>query len=201
VRIVMVTAEVQEIADNVIRRAERQGFIIPREIREEVAQAGLPENVWKEVLDCARPSLNYRHGRYYHLHAVSERMQHEQDTQQLIHSAIRQVIQQQRSSQNKVERRDDDRVDFMHQVHLETEDGRTYRLLSRDLSTAGIRLLGTRSFLGQKVRLTIPRMGDRGPWVFVVRILWTCSVGDDMFENGGTFLELARTEETEKQQE
>jgi len=24
-----------------------------------------------------------------------------------------------------------------------------------------------------------------------VRILWTCAVGDDLFENGGNFLELA----------
>jgi hypothetical protein len=195
----MITIDLQQIADSVVRRAERQGFVIPREIREEVTQAGLPENLWKEVLEKARPALNYRHGRYYHLHAVSERIQQEQDMQQVIHSAIRQVIQQQRSTQNKVERRDHDRTDFIQPVEIETEDNHTFHLLSRDLSTSGIRLIGTRSFLGQKVRLTIPRSGDKGPWSFVVRILWTCAVGDDMFENGGTFLELvpAKTENEE----
>jgi hypothetical protein len=27
-------------------------------------------------------------------------------------------------------------------------------------------------------------------WTFVVRILWTLSIGQDLFENGGSFLEL-----------
>jgi hypothetical protein len=183
------TTDLQEIADAVVRRAARQGFVVPREIREEVAHAGLPEEQWKEVLDLARPSLNYRHGRYYHLHTVSERIQQELSQQQQIHSAIRHLIQQHRAHASRVERREQDRIDFIQSVEVETDDHRTFHLLSRDISSTGVRLIGTRSFLGQKVRLTIPQAASHGPWRFLVRILWTCSVGDDLFENGGTFLE------------
>ncbi len=188
----MIATNLQDIADSVVRRAERQGFVVPREIREEVTRAGLAEDAWKEVLELARPSLNYRHGRYYHLHAVSERFQQEQDQQKLIQAAIRQLIQQHKRNAARFERRDQERIDFIQPVEVQTDDGRTYQLLSRDISASGIRLIGTRSFLGQKVRLTIPRCGDQGPWSFVLRVLWTCAVGDELFENGGMFLEAAR---------
>ena len=29
-------------------------------------------------------------------------------------------------------------------------------------------------------------------WTFLVRILWTCAVGDELFENGGSFLDVAK---------
>ena len=76
-------------------------------------------------------------------------------------------------------------------VQAQSEDGREFTLLSRDLSTTGIRLIGTRSLLGQKIRLRIPRTDDGGPWYFLVRILWTCAVGDDLYENGGLFVEAS----------
>jgi hypothetical protein len=192
----MIATHLQEIADAVIRRAERQGFVVPRDIRDEVVQAGLPESQWKEVLDRARPALNYRHGRYYHVHAVSERIQQEQSQQQRIHGAIRQLVQQHRQHAGRVERREQDRIDFIQPVQVETEDSRTFQLLSRDLSPTGIRLIGNRSFLGQKIRLVLPRIGNQGSWCFAVRILWTCAVGDDLFENGGMFLELLPGERT-----
>jgi hypothetical protein len=62
-------------------------------------------------------------------------------------------------------------------------------LLSRDLSTTGIRLVGTKRLLGQKVRVLIPN-GEGAPLDFLVRILWTCPVGDDLVENGGTFISV-----------
>ena len=55
-------------------------------------------------------------------------------------------------------------------------------VLTRDLSASGIRLIGTRRLLGQKVTVRL------GGFDFQVRILWTCPVGDDLVENGGTFL-------------
>jgi hypothetical protein len=48
--------------------------------------------------------------------------------------------------------------------------------------------------LGQKVRIFIPYPGSpetsNEGWSFVVRILWTCAIGEDLFENGGAFLEI-----------
>lgn len=186
----MIATDLHEVADSIVRRAARQGFVVPREIREEVVLAGVPEGQWKEALDLARHALNYRHGRYYHVHAVSERVQQEQTQQQQVQSVIRQLIQQHKARNNRLERRESDRIDFIQPVEVQTDDHRTFHLLSRDISPTGIRLIGARSLLGQKVRLTIPRTGEQGPWSFMVRILWTCAVGDELFENGGTFLEM-----------
>lgn len=189
----MVTTSVQDIADHVTRRAQRQGFILAQEIRDEVAEAGLDENLWKEVLKLARPSLSYRRGRYYYQAPVSDRVRQEQSQQRDIHRAVRQVIKQYRALASKVERRVQDRVDFIQQVKVRTEDEREFTLLSRDLSPTGIRLLGSRRFLGQKLHISIPGGNPAKPWTFLVRILWTCAVGDDLYENGGTFVEVADT--------
>ena len=62
--------------------------------------------------------------------------------------------------------------------------------MSRDLSATGVRLLGTKRLLGQKVQLELPGGNGDSACKLLVRILWTCAVGDDLFENGGTFMEL-----------
>jgi hypothetical protein len=188
----MMTVDMQAVAEAVVRRAERQGFIVPREIREEVTHAGLPESTWKEVLELARPNLNYRHGRYHHLHPVSERVQQAHSQQQAVQSALRQIMTHHRKEAKNHERREQERIEFVHSLRVETEDNRTFHVLSRDLSITGLRLISTRSFLGQKIRVTLPRTEKSGPWTFAVRVLWTCAIGDDLFENGGAFLELLR---------
>ncbi len=186
----MTATRVQEIADQVTRRAQRQGFILPREVREEVSRAGLDEDRCKDVLKLARPSLRYQGGRYYYQAPVSDRIRQEQDQQRQIHRAVRQVIKQYQVGRARVERRKQDRVDFIQPVKVWTEEERALTLLSRDLSPTGIRLISTRRFLGQKLRVQIPSSDPDQPWTFLVRILWTCAVGDDLFENGGTFLGL-----------
>jgi hypothetical protein len=93
-----------------------------------------------------------------------------------------------KAQNNAHERRLQGRIDFIKQVKVRSEDGREQTLLSRDLSLTGIHLLGARSFLGQKVHVTLPG-GDGQPLCFLVRILWTCMVCDGLFENGGSFLE------------
>jgi len=187
------TATLQGIADSVIRRAERQGFVVPSEIRETVTQAGASGSMWKDVLALARHALHYRHGRYYFASGLSQRLLEEQLHQQDIHRAVRQLIRQHKAEVSQHDRRCQDRVDFIQPVKVVTDDGREFTLLSRDLSASGIRLIGTRGFLGQKVRVLIPRTGEQQPWTFVARILWTCAIGDDLFENGGTFLEVTST--------
>ena len=95
-----------------------------------------------------------------------------------------------RTATAALERRGEDRIDFVQPVKVTTEDDREYTLLTRDLSATGIRLFGTLRLLGQKVRVAITAPGQTLPTTFVVRILWTCAVGDGLVENGGAFLEV-----------
>jgi hypothetical protein len=181
--------ELRSIADTVVRRAQRQGYVIPREIRAELTLAGMPEGRWKDVLALARDALHYRQGRYYYLDPVSPALRQQQSQRQLVSTAVREVIQRYQAGGAENERREAERIDYLQPVKAHTEDGRELNVLTRDLSPAGIRLLASRSLLGQRLRLALP--GGKGPGPrLVVRILWTCAVGDELFENGGTFLEL-----------
>jgi PilZ domain len=191
----MASITVREIVERVTRRAQRQGFIVAREIREELTEAGLSEDQWKEVVALAKPALSYRRGRYYYTVPVTERVRQEQTYQHGLQQAVQKLIRQYRASASQVERREQNRIDFIQPVKVFTEDQRQFTLLSRDLSPTGIRLISTRRFLGQKLRVLIPGTDPAQPWTFWVRILWTCAVGDDLFENGGTFLELENASE------
>jgi hypothetical protein len=186
----MISANLQGVADFVVRRAQRQGFVLPREVREELANASLPESLWKDVVALARPSLTYRRGRYYYSTPVSDRVRQEQSHQRDIQKVVRQLVKQHRAAASEVERREEDRYNFVQQVQVITEDKREFTLLSRDISPTGIRLVGTKRFLGQKVRVEIPRTDTTTPSSFLVRVLWTCAISEDLFENGGTFIEL-----------
>ncbi len=179
----------QPIADAVTRRAQRQSFVTPRDIRSELALAGLPEALWKDVLALARTHLNYRQGRYYHTRTVSARLFQEQAQQRAIEKAVRKLIRQHRAALRQRERRGQARSDFIQPVKVRTDNGAVCNLVSRDLSTTGIRLLGTVQLLGQKVQVELPQ-GRDAPLVLTVRILWTCAVGDGLFENGGSFMAL-----------
>jgi hypothetical protein len=188
----MISTGLQSVAEQVIRRAQRQGFVLAREVREELQRAGEPEDLWKDVLALARPSLSYRHGRYHYRAPVTARVAAEQSQQRDIQKAVRQLVRQHRSAASQVERRRQDRIDFIQPVTVITEDQRQFTLLSRDLSPTGIRLIGTRRLLGQKVRVFLPAPEGAAPWEFLVRILWTCPVGEDLVENGGSFLTVAK---------
>jgi hypothetical protein len=190
--------DLENIADAVVRRAERQGFVVAREMREELAEAGLARDRWKDVVSLARASLRYHRGRYYHAATVSDRVLREQDQQRDVRRAVCQIVRAHRASSRAVERRGQVRFEFIQPVKVRTEDGREFALLSRDLSATGIRLIGTRRLLGQKVTVHVPRPDGTGAagngaaaWSFVVRVLWTCAVGEDLFENGGVFLDVS----------
>jgi PilZ domain len=186
----MPAATLQQVADAVIRRAQRQGYVVPREVRSEMRLAGLEEEQWKQALELAGAALSYRQGRYYHKTATSPTAEHQQRQRQAIQRVLRPLIRQHRRQARELERRTQARIDFVQPVKVLSEDGKQYTLLTRDLSTTGVRLIGTRGLLGQKVQILLPRDAGQEPYRLVVRILWTCSVGDDLFENGGTFLEL-----------
>ncbi|MBM4070131.1 MAG: PilZ domain-containing protein [Planctomycetes bacterium] len=184
-------ATLQEITDSVVRRAQRLGYVVQRDIRLELKQAGLPESQWQDVVQLAQGRLNYRQGRYHHIQAVSPKLQQEQRQQQLVQRAIRKIMRESRQARQKEDRRQQDRIDFIQVVVVQTEDGRQHTLLSRDLSLTGIRLIGTRRFLGQKLQVRLSS-GETAS-SFLVRVLWTCAIGDDLFENGGNFVELLPT--------
>jgi hypothetical protein len=187
----MIETQLRDVADNVVRRAQRQGYVVPRDVRDELGQAGLPDERWKDVLALARESLHYRQGRYYYIQAISPRLHEQQSQQQIVFHTVRELIRRQQAARSDSERRQQDRIDFVQQVTVRTEGGREFRVLTRDLSPTGIRLLGSRGLLGQKIRVQLPASNGSRPCTFVVRILWSCAVGDDLFENGGSFLGMA----------
>src|SRR5262249_1521776 len=152
-------ADLKTVASTVVRRAQRQGYVVPREVRAELALAGLPEAGWKDVLSLAREALHYRQGRYYFLDPVSPVLREQQSQQQRVAHAARGLTRRPRAAPAQPERPEAERIDFVQPVTAQAEDGRLFRLLSRDLSPTGIRLLAPRSLLGQKLRLTLPGAG------------------------------------------
>jgi hypothetical protein len=186
----MISTSLERVAALVVHRAQRQGFITPREVRDELTQAGLSALLWRDVVALARPALRYRQGRYHYRTPVSARVREEQAHLRGIQRAVRQIIRRYRTAASGVERRGEDRIDFVQPVKVTTEDRRKFTLLTRDLSATGVRLVGTQRLLGQKVRVTIPAPDGSTSWDFLVRILWTCPVGEDLVENGGTFIGL-----------
>jgi hypothetical protein len=192
-------ADLLQIAANVIRRARRQGFVLPDEVREELRLAGAPESLWRDVLALARPALSQHPGRSLYLPVVEGRDEPGQAAEHGAPGAERGVPARPRPALTdpltagtvapRQERREQDRIDFIQPVKVLVGDGKEYNVLSRDLSPSGIRLITTRSFLGLKIRVLIPGAQGRDPACFLVRILWTCAVGDDLFENGGMFLD------------
>jgi hypothetical protein len=186
----MISTNLQGVAELVLRQAQRQGFILAREIRAVLNEAGVSESLWKDVVAVARPALAYRKGRYYYSAPVSARVRQEQTQRLDVQKTVRQIVRHYRTAAAKVERREQDRMEFIQTVKVRTDDGREFTLLSRDLSPTGIRLIGTRRFLGQKLHVSIPGADDGHSWEFVARILWTCAVGEDLVENGGTLLEV-----------
>jgi hypothetical protein len=186
--------ELQAVAHAVVRRAERQGFVLPSEIRAELAHASIPKTQWKEVVSLSRRALRYRQGRYYYKPLLSPRLREEQRHQRAIHHTVHQLIRRYKKDHSSAERRQQGRTDFVQPVKVRIDNQRELAVLSRDLSETGIRLIGTQSLLGQKVEVLLPHPNGGEPCRFLTRILWTCSVGDGLFENGGTFLEMIENE-------
>jgi hypothetical protein len=186
----MILTDLQGIVTAVVRRAQQQGFILPSEIREELSRTRISEEFWKEVVALAGPVLRFRNGRYYFKAHFPERLKEEQRQHRAIQHSVRQLVRQYKKSHALMERRQQGRTDFVQPVKVRTEDDRELTLLTRDISETGIRLIGTGSLLGHKVQVEIPDSEGKEAATFVVRILWTCSIGDEMFENGGNFLEV-----------
>jgi hypothetical protein len=185
----MARSELQTLANALVRRAQKQGYVVPNEIKQELKDAGFAEERWKEVIELVRDSLHYREGRYYHLSTMDQNQ--ESNPRKAVETMIKRFKQwQEQASQEN--RRQQERTAVSLTVQVQDEDGQEFDVLSRDLSTTGIRLLSNRSLLGHKVRVTLPPNEDEPePVSLWVRVLWTSTVGEGLFENGGTFLEGA----------
>jgi hypothetical protein len=193
----MVATDLQEVANAVIRRAKRQGSVRLSDIREELARSRVPEKQWKEVVSLSGPLLRYHRGRYYYEALPATPLQKEETQQKLIQQTVRQLIRHYKKDHARIERREQGRISFVQTVKIRTDDHRECSLLSRDLSETGIRLVGTASLLGHKVEVEVPGAEGMEPARFRARILWTCSVGDGLFENGGVFLEVIASQNGE----
>lgn len=124
----------------------------------------------------------------------SPRLLAEQRQKRAVHSSVKEVIRHYQQNPARDERRRQGRFEFIQTLKIRLESGRELSVLSRDLSAEGIRLVGTAGLLGQKIQLSLPRGEGKTPLHLSVRILWTCTVGDGLFENGGTFLEMVSEE-------
>jgi len=184
----MIHTDIDCVVNCVVRRAQRQGYVVPRDVRGELTKAGLPDAAWKEVLDAARASLHYRQGRYYFIETISPRLREQQSHQQMAFHTLRELVRRHQAAEANSERRQQDRVDFIYPVRVKTEDNREFGFVTRDVSPTGVRLLGNRSLLGQKVQIHLAEQHGGRSCTFEVRILWSCAIGDDLFENGGAFL-------------
>ncbi len=124
---------------------------------------------------------------------ASPRLQAERQ-RRVVTAAVKELIRQYKHSHASEERRRQGRVDFLQTVKVRLENNRELTVLSRDLSVDGIRLVGTSSLLGQKIQVFLPQLDQEEPLNLRVRVLWTCAVGDGLFENGGNFLEIVEGE-------
>jgi hypothetical protein len=185
----MDSSSLDSVTERVRQQARRRGYILARDIRYELRQCGLAETLWEKVVGRLGPSLRLSRGRYHYVAAIGERDRQEQQ-KEAIEQAVRGLIERQQAANDQVERREQDRIDFIQPINIRLESGREYTVLTRNLSGSGIRLIGTRDLLGQKIEVDLPRPEGGEPWRFFVRILWTFVLGDDLFENGGMFLEL-----------
>ena len=88
----MSAANLKGVAEQVVRRAQRQGYVVPREVREELTQAGASDDLWKDVVALARPSLTFRRGRYYFSAPASDRVRQEQSQQLCVRRAVSQLL-------------------------------------------------------------------------------------------------------------
>src|SRR5207302_7466404 len=111
--VAMILTDLQGIANTIVQRAQRQGYVVPREIRAELSDAGLPDAQWKDVVELARPALYFRQGRYYYVNPVSPRLREELSQQERIQHAVRQLIRYHKRHADQVERRGQDRTDFI----------------------------------------------------------------------------------------
>jgi hypothetical protein len=185
-KVSMAPTELHRVANLLIQRARREGFVRSGDVRAELVQAGLAEEDWEKVVALAGPALVYAKGRYYPAEGTKVTPTR---GQQRIERVAARLIRRCRATTAREERRRERRIDFIQPVEVLTEGGHELTVLSRDLSLTGVRLISAQSLLGQKIHLLLPGDDKGVPYHFLGRVLWSCAVGDGLFENGALFLD------------
>jgi hypothetical protein len=192
----MVSPDLQAVAIAVLNRARRQGYVLPREIRGELKEAGHSEGIWKQVVNLIRPSLKYHHGRYYAKVSTLSPLEREKHHLRHIRTTLHIFLQKQKGKTMEEERRKEDRNSLVCALKIRTESGQELTVLGQDLSSSGFRVITDRSLLGKKIFMFLPPPQEGGalPVVIAARVLWCVEIADGLFKNGGSFLELISPE-------
>ncbi len=185
----MAPTDLARVADLLIRRARREGSLRPQDVRAELARAGLPPEHAEDFAALASPALVFHKGRYYPAEGPCKAPERQRER---IGQAVERLIRAYQQETTPRERRRQDRLAFTRPVEVWAEDDRELTLLSRDLSLTGIRLISPRSLLGQKVHVLLPSGSGAEPSRFLAQIVWSCAVGESLFENGAIFLDAFR---------
>lgn len=187
----------QAIVDSVLGLAQRRGSISADDIRAELRQVGVPDSRWEEVVALAQPALHCRNGEYYYVASGLDRLrqrplQTHQQTE-VVRKAVRDMVRSYRVFSVDAERRSERRIPFVQSVCVRLTDqpgSDGMRFMTRDISVKGLRLVGGCSLSGQKVSIDVPSPGGGATaWTFLVQILWSSPVGNQIFESGGLFLD------------
>lgn len=191
----MSPTDLHGIAQTLLHQAEEKGFIVPRDIRAALTAAKLDDDLWKDVLTLLGPALSLRNGRYHFVSPGLARMRarahQDQRHQRAIQRSVRQLIRQYHKTACEIERRAQARIELVRPVQILTSDNRTLNLLTRDISTTGLRLLGSHQLQGQRIQVWIPPPTEGRPaFCYSVQMLWSALVADGLYESGGMFLEL-----------
>lgn len=185
----MPAPDLNSVADAVKRRAESDGHVVIEDVRAELEKAGQSPDSWAEVLKLASTHLMHRAGKYFYVVPTSPLRERQERQQHAIEETVDQLVGQYRQLADQAERREANRIQFMQAATVRMEGQPLHRVLTRDISASGIRLLGTKSMLGQRVQVEVP--GPAGePFIFLVRMVWACEVADNLYENGGVLLEV-----------
>ena len=191
----MSAKDIECVVERIVERAQRQGSLLRKEIREELERSSVRESGWSSVLTLLRPSLRYYKGRYHYVSPtigrlrtrVSEKKQELKAVQQ----AVRQLIRQHVVERRKDERRKHLRILLIQPVKVYTQTSGVLNFLSQDISLSGIRLLGNCSLVRETVTMQIPRPEQNGGCLRLnATILWAAPVGDGLIQQGGVFVDL-----------
>jgi hypothetical protein len=170
-------AEVQRVTEAVLRRAQRQGSIVEGEIREEIAQAGLPEADWRAVLSLLGLALVPEAGWYRYPAPAAEAGRPD------LAQADRELLGQYERVAGRQGVAEPGGGLGPYPVRVRTETGQQLpALLMLAPSLSSVRLIAVTSLLGYKVRILIPRPqgGDVVSWD--VRVLCAMRLADGLFE-------------------
>jgi len=190
------SSELQRVAQVVVSRARQKGYVVSRDVRQELTQAGHPATRWKEVIRAAGKHLEMRNGRYYYVSRVRVHMREEQRSLNGVKRATQNLIRQYKAAAVATERRSHRRIHFILPVTVILADGKKVHVVTQDISLNGVRVIASVDLRGQKAQVVMPSIDHgTGQWVYSVHFLWSSKIGDNLIESGGFFLDVAEAVE------